>query len=323
MKNNFKEPPRIKALMKSTDDLIQRISKRLEAGAWYHSTQTGMLEIADKLIDTGNKIYRACGKECSSVVFAPEITNERFTALETAFMEFSKQKVERSDRQAKQSTVKRTIIHEEITENEECESTASVETESTSYKSQFVKSFGNRIFEAQKRAEKNPTEFQCIKDLLKLINSYVYKRFRKQYPELGIYLYSLEQIKQFTIIIVLKYAAEYSHNPYNAKKFKEEMNGWIDRIGKDKEVTVKESLPKCLHKFDIERDVQLTPTVMYIWWLLCDELKNAKRTKNETIDFDELFDYEYIDNLAEKINPDVFSKCEFPLNYDEVSKYIE
>ena len=98
---------------------------------------------------------------------------------------------------------------------------------------------------------------------------------------------------------------------------------WIDRIGKDKEVTVKESLPKCLHKFDIERDVQITPTVMYIWWLLCDELKNAKRTKNETIDFDELFDYEYIDSLAEKINPDVYYNCPYPASHDEISNYLD
>ena len=322
MKNNFKEPPRIKALMKSADDLIQRINKRLEAGTWYHSTQTGMLEIADKLIDTGNKIYKACGKDCSSVVFAPEITNERFTALETAFMEFSKQKVERSDRQAKQSTVKRTIIHEEITENEASESTASVETETSSYKSQFVKSFGNRIFEAQKQAEKNPTEFQCIKDLLKLINSYVYHRFRKQNPEIGFFTYSLDQIKQFTVTIILKYAAEYSHNQYNAKVFMNEMYDWIDRIGKDKEVTLKESLPKCLHKFDIERDVQITPTVMYIWWLLCEELQTAKRTKNETLDFDELFDCTYLDKFALKINPDVYYNCPYPASHDEISNYL-
>ena len=323
MKNNFKEPPRIKALMKSTDDLIQRISTRLEAKTWYRSTQTGMLEIADKLIDTGNQIYRACGKEYSSVVFAPEITNERFTALETAFMEFSKQKVERSDRQAKQSTVKRTIIHEEITENEESESTASVETETSSYKSQFVKSFGNRIFEAQKQANKNDSEFKCIKELLTLLNDYVYKRFRKQYPELGIYHYSLEQIKHFTTIVILKYAVEYSHNPYSAKKFKEEMNGWIDRIGKDKEVTVKESLPKCLHKFDIERDVQITPTVLYIWYVLCNELKTAKRTKNETLDFDELFDDTYLDGVAQKIAPDVYYNCPYPASHDEISNYLD
>ena len=113
MKNNFKEPPRTKALMKSTDDLIQRISKRLEAGTWYHSTQTGMLEIADKLIDTGNKIYKACGKDCSSVVFAPEITNERFTAMETAIMEISRQRAE----PAPEATCKEPIdIHEEIAE---------------------------------------------------------------------------------------------------------------------------------------------------------------------------------------------------------------
>ena len=323
MKETEAKPPRVKALKKSTSDLIERINKRLQAGSWYHSTQVGMLEVADMMLNAVNKIYKACGKTECSAAFAPEITNERFTALETAFMEFSKQKVERSDRQAKQSTVKRTIIHEEITENEESESTVSVETETSSYKSQFLKSFGNRIFQAQKQANKNDSEFKCIKELLTLLNDYVYKRFRRQYPELGMYHYSLEQIKQFTTIVILKYAVEYSHNPYNAKKFKEEMDSWIDRIGKDKKVTVEESLPKCLHKFDIERDVQITPTVMYIWWLLCDELKNAKRTKNETIDFDELFDYEYIDNLAEKINPDVFSKCEFPLNYDEVSKYIE
>lgn len=323
MQKEIKRPPRSQALVKSAQQLRQQVYKRLDTGSMNSRTKQTMLQVADILADVTNKIYRACGKECSSVVFAPEITNERFTALETAFMEFSKQKVERSDRQAKQSTVKRTIIHEEITENEESESTASVETETSSYKSQFVKSFGNRIFEAQKQAEKNPTEFQCIKDLLKLINSYVYNRFRKQNPELGIYHYSLEQIKQFTIIIVLKYAAEYSHNQYNAKEFMREMYDWIARIGKDKEVTVKESLPKCLHKFDIERDVQITPTVLYIWWLLCEELQTAKRTKNETLDFDELFDCTYLDEFALKINPDIYYKCPYPASHDEISNYLD
>lgn len=323
MKKEIKRPPRSQALIKSAQQLQQQVYKRLDTGSMNSRTKQTMLQVADILADVTNKIYRACGKDCSSVVFAPEITNERFTALETAFMEFSKQKVERSDRQAKQSTVKRTIIHEEITENEESESTSSVETETSSYKSQFVKSFGNRIFEAQKQAEKNPTEFQCIKDLLKLINSYVYHRFRKQNPEIGFFTYSLDQIKQFTVTIILKYAAEYSHNQYNAKVFMNEMYDWIDRIGKDKEVTLKESLPKCLHKFDVERDVQITPTVMYIWWGLVEELRSAKQTKNETLDFDTLFDYNYVDDLADKINPDVFSKCQFPMDHEEVSKYIE
>lgn len=323
MKESTKRPPTANAVLNSVNHVEQQISKRLETNSCYRSTVEIMLQVADKLVDTANRIYRTYGKADCSVIFSPEITNERFTALETAFMEFSKQKVERSDRQAKQSTVKRTIIHEEITENEESESTTSVETETASYKSQFVKSFGNRIFEAQKQAEKNPTEFQCIKDLLKLINSYVYHRFRKQNPEIGFFTYSLDQIKQFTVTIILKYAAEYSHNQYNAKVFMNEMYDWIDRIGKDKEVTLKESLPKCLHKFDIERDVQVTPTVMYIWWLLCDELKNAKRTKNETIDFDELFDYEYIDSLAEKINPDVYYNCPYPASQGEISNYLD
>lgn len=323
MKKEIKRPPTPHAIMSSVDHTIQQIKKRLEKNSYYRGTAEIMLQAADKLIETANDIYRAYGKANFSATFAPEITNERFTAMETAIMEISKQKIERSDRQAKQSTVKRTIIHEEITENEESESTTSVETETSSYKSQFVKSFGNRIFEAQKQAEKNPTEFQCIKDLLKLINSYVYHRFRKQNPEIGFFTYSLDQIKQFTVTIILKYAAEYSHNPYRAKEFMREMYDWIARIGKDKEVTLKESLPKCLHKFDIERDVQVTPTVMYIWWGLVEELRSAKQTKNETLDFDTLFDYNYVDDLADKINPDVFSKCQFPLDHEEVSKYIE
>lgn len=322
MKKEIQRPPRSQALINSALQLQQQVYKRLDT-AMNSKTKQVMLQIAEIVRDINNQIHRVCGKAECSAAFAPEITNERFTAMETAIMEISKQKVERSDRQAKQSTVKRTIIHEEITENEESESTTSVETESTSYKSQFVKSFGNRIFQAQKQANKNDSEFKCIKELLTLLNDYVYKRFRRQYPELGMYHYSLEQIKQFTTIVTLKYAVEYSHNPYNAKKFKEEMDSWIDRIGKDKEVTVKESLPKCLHKFDIERDVQITPTVMYIWWLLCDELKNAKRTKNETIDFDELFDYEYIDSLAEKINPDVYYNCPYPASQGEISNYLD
>ena len=323
MKKEIKRPPTPRAIMSSVDHTIQQIKKRLEKNSYYRGTAEIMLQAADKLIETANDIYRAYGKASCSATFAPEITNERFTAMETAIMEISKQKIERSDRQAKQSTVKRTIIHEEITENEESESTTSVETETSSYKSQFLKSFGNRIFQAQKQANKNDSEFKCIKELLTLLNNYVYKRFRKQYPELGMYHYSLEQIKQFTTIVILKYAVEYSHNPYNAKKFKEEMDSWIDRIGKDKEVTVKESLPKCLHKFDIERDVQITPTVLYIWYVLCNELKTAKRTKNETLDFDELFDDTYLDGVAQKIAPDVYYNCPYPASHDEISNYLD
>ena len=323
MQKEIKRPPRSQALIKSAQQLQQQVYKRLDTGSMNSRTKQTMLQVADILADATNKIYKACGKTECSAAFAPEITNERFTAMETAIMEISKQKIEHSDRQAKQSTVMRTIIHEEITENVECESTTSVETESTSYKSQFVKSFGNRIFQAQKQANKNDSEFKCIKELLTLLNDYVYKRFRKQYPELGMYHYSLEQIKQFTTIVILKYAVEYSHNPYNAKKFKEEMDSWIDRIGKDKEVTVKESLPKCLHKFDIELDVQITPTVLYIWYVLCNELKTAKRTKNETLDFDELFDDTYLDGVAQKIAPDVYYNCPYPASHDEISNYLD
>lgn len=322
MKKEIKRPPRSQALINSALQLQQQVYKRLDT-AMNSKTKQVMLQIAEIVRDINNQIHRVCGKAECSAAFAPEITNERFTAMETAIMEISKQKIERSDRQAKQSTVKRTIIHEEITENEESESTTSVETESTSYKSQFVKSFGNRIFQAQKQANKNDSEFKCIKELLTLLNDYVYKRFRKQYPELGMYHYSLEQIQQFTTIVILKYAVEYSHNPYNAKKFKEEMDSWIDRIGKDKEVTVKESLPKCLHKFDIERDVQITPTVLYIWYVLCNELKTAKRTKNETLDFDELFDDTYLDGVAQKIAPDVYYNCPYPASHDEISNYLD
>ena len=323
MKKEINRPPTPHAIMSSVDHTIQQIKKRLEKNSYYRGTAEIMLQAADKLIETANDIYRAYGKASCSAAFAPEITNERFTAMETSIMEISKQKIEHSDRQAKQSTVKRTIIHEEITENEERESTTSVETESTSYKSQFVKSFGNRIFQAQKQANKNDSEFKCIKELLTLLNDYVYKRFRKQYPELGMYHYSLEQIKQFTTIVILKYAVEYSHNQYNAKVFMNEMYDWINRIGKDKEVTVKESLPKCLHKFDIERDVQITPTVLYIWYVLCNELKTAKRTKNETLDFDELFDDTYLDGIAQKIAPDVYYNCPYPASHDEISNYLD
>ena len=323
MKKEITRPPTPHAIMSSVDHTIQQIKKRLEKNSYYRGTAEIMLQAADKLIETANDIYRAYGKASCSAAFAPEITNERFTAMETSIMEISKQKIEHSDRQAKQSTVKRTIIHEEITENEESESTTSVETETSSYKSQFLKSFGNHIFQAQKQANKNDSEFKCIKELLTLLNDYVYKRFRKQYPELGMYHYSLEQIKQFTTIVILKYAVEYSHNQYNAKVFMNEMYDWINRIGKDKEVTVKESLPKCLHKFDIERDVQITPTVLYIWYVLCNELKTAKRTKNETLDFDELFDDTYLDGIAQKIAPDVYYNCPYPASHDEISNYLD
>ncbi len=69
-----------------------------------------------------------------------------------------------------------------------------------------------------------------------MINSYVYHRCRKQNPEIGFFTYSLDQIKQFTVTIILKYAAEYSHNQYNAKEFMREMYEWIDRISPTKYV---------------------------------------------------------------------------------------
>lgn len=107
------EPPRVKALKKSTSDLIERINKRLQAGSWYHSTQVGMLEVADMMLNAVNKIYKACGKAECSAAFAPEITNERFTAIETAIMEISRQRAE----PAPEATCEEPIdIHEEIAE---------------------------------------------------------------------------------------------------------------------------------------------------------------------------------------------------------------
>ena len=322
MKSKTVRPPTPKAITQSIQRLQEQINKRLASKYLKASTKSSLLRNADTLCKMANKIYSALGVEACAPSVDTKSTNARLDKIESVLVDISKQRIEHSERQSEKSTVKRTIIHEEITNTSEQESTTTVETETASYRSQFVKSFGNRIFEAHKAAEKDTNEFRCIKDLLKLLNSYVYHRFRKQSPQIGFYTYGIEQMEQFTTILILKYATEYSKSPYNAKAFTQEMQEWISKIGVDEQVTLHESLPKCLHKFDIERDVQITPTVMYICWLITDKLRNAKRTQNETINFDELFNYDYFDDLAERINPDVYDSCSYPINHDKLFNYL-
>ena len=323
MKSKTVRPPTPKAITLAIQHLQEQINKRLASKYLKASTKSSLLRNADTLCKMANKIYSALGVEACATSVDTKSTNARLDKIESVLVDISKQRIEHSERQLEKSTVKRTIIHEEITNTSEQESTTTMETETASYRSQFLKSFGNRIFEAHKQAEKDTTEFQCIKDLLRLLNSYVYNRFRKQSPQIGFYTYGIEQMEQFTTIIVLKYATEYSKSPYNAKVFAQEMQEWISKIGVDEQVTKNESLPKCLHKFSIEQDCNINKIVVYIWWLTVEELQNAKRTENETLDFDELFDYEFLDNLIEKINSDVYDDCTFPISRNEASKYLE
>ncbi|WP_295095982.1 hypothetical protein [Ruminococcus sp.] len=105
-----------------------------------------LLQNVDSLYTIINNIYTALGMKPCSPSLETKSTKEQLNIIESIVVDMSKLCFEHFEKQAIQSTVKRTIIHEEITENEESESTASVETETASYKSQFVKSFGNRIF---------------------------------------------------------------------------------------------------------------------------------------------------------------------------------
>ena len=323
MKSKTVRPPTPKAITLAIQHLQEQINKRLASKYLKASTKSSLLRNADTLCKIANKIYSALGVETCAPSVETKSTNARLDKIESVLVDISKQRIEHSERQSEKSTVKRTIIHEEITNTSEQESTTTMETETASYRSQFVKSFGNRIFEAHKQAEKDTNEFRCIKDLLGLLNSYVYHRFRKQSPQIGFYTYGIEQIERFTIIIILKYATEYSKSPYNAKLFFKEMQEWISKIGVNEQVTKNESLPKCLHKFDVERDVQITPAVMYICWLTSARLKSAKRTENETLNFDDLFDYDFFDDLAEKRNPDLYYELDNDLNSYKIHNYIE
>lgn len=107
MNEHKTQPPRVNALKKSTGDLIERINKRLQADSWYHSTQVGMLEIADMMLNAVNEIYTACGKAECSAAFAPEIANERFTATEKIKRPPRSQALINSTQQLQQQVYKR------------------------------------------------------------------------------------------------------------------------------------------------------------------------------------------------------------------------
>ena len=112
MKKEIKRPPRSQALIKSAQQLQQQVYKRLDT-AMNIRTKQAMLQVAEIVRDINNQIHRVCGKVECSAAFAPEITNERFTAMETAIMEISRQRAE----PAPETTCKEPIdIHEEIAE---------------------------------------------------------------------------------------------------------------------------------------------------------------------------------------------------------------
>ena len=85
MKKEIKRPPRSQALINSALQLQQQVYKRLDT-AMNSKTKQVMLQIAEIVRDINNQIHRVCGKAECSAAFAPEITNERFTAMETAIM---------------------------------------------------------------------------------------------------------------------------------------------------------------------------------------------------------------------------------------------
>lgn len=316
MEKHTDPTPRTCSIEKAAERIASMLRKKLADRSHYRPTTEKLLRTADTLVSTANMIYSAFHKPVYIRQSTEDTLREEIDRIRNDMTDLSI-RCDMAESRTVETTSERIITITDRTTEKISEERAET------YSGQFVRSFGNRIFEAQKNTGSGEYMYSCINELLQMLNAYYYKRFRQQFRKIGVYNYSVEQIPGFIYTIILKYAIEYSHCPQNAKAFVSSMNEWLDRIGTDKDVTLHDSLPRCLHTFSIEQDVEINETVIYIWWLLIDELRKAKRTKNETLDFDDLFDYEYIDELAEKYNPEAYNRCIYPPKYSDVAKYLE
>ena len=116
MKENVKRPPRSQSLVKAAEHFNQMVEKRLRVNSFNYNTRKCLLQVAEILEKTINDIYTATGTVVKVPMVNKHETKEQLDRIESALIDISKQRIECSNTQKEQSTIKRTITIEKTIE---------------------------------------------------------------------------------------------------------------------------------------------------------------------------------------------------------------